>query len=403
MQKRKGLSLLGMATILLFMLISVTQPARTAPAAAAASIRIAKIIALSGPSAYDGMGSVQGTKLAIKKINDSGGVLGRPLQLVVYDDKNVPEEGVAALKRGIAEGIKLYVGTLASSVALAMNPIVRDQKVLMIYIGAMHPNAAGQGNVFAMSLPILPCEQAHMSYLEKMVQFRTAWIMVDNSDFGRGTKVPYEQRWTGQGGLPRLLGSTIYEPTQTDFTTTLTKIKKENPDILILSYAGGAATLSLLLTQAPQVGFRSKQLFFVSGTLTEDIIKLAGKYSEGVMGSDFWIANLKTKQNQEFVQSYKKEYKGDSPTRYSQRGYEATLMIADAIKRTGNAEDIDKLNHAILKTDVIGTQGVPLGFDAATGRPSGRYFPTMVVNQEIVAVKLADGKIVPSAEPWFGN
>src|SRR5258707_4780855 len=92
-------------------------------------VRIAAIAPLSGAGAFDGKVAVEGLDAMVAVINAQGGVLGgRKIELIKYDDKGTPEEGVSAAKRAIEQdNVDLIVGGWFSAVALSMKEVTRDK------------------------------------------------------------------------------------------------------------------------------------------------------------------------------------------------------------------------------------------------------------------------------------
>ena len=110
-------------------------------------VRIAAINPLSGAGAVDGQLALEGMQAMVAIINANGGVLGgRQLQLVTYDDKGSPEEGVSAAKRAIEQDkVDLIVGGWFSAVALGQKEVTRD-KIVHVVTSAQHPKVTEEGH-----------------------------------------------------------------------------------------------------------------------------------------------------------------------------------------------------------------------------------------------------------------
>ena len=110
-------------------------------------VRIAAINPLSGAGAFDGQLALEGMQAMVAIINANGGVLGgRQLQLVTYDDKGSPEEGVSAAKRAIEQDkVDLIVGGWFSAVALGQKEVTRD-KIVHVVTSAQHPKVTDEGH-----------------------------------------------------------------------------------------------------------------------------------------------------------------------------------------------------------------------------------------------------------------
>lgn len=99
-------------------------------------IRIGVITPLSGPQEFLGTYVKNGAEVAVDQINKAGGVMGRPLQLVIRDDKANPAAGVAAAKELLADGVNLHIGTISSAVLLAQSPVMQQEGGVLLTSGA---------------------------------------------------------------------------------------------------------------------------------------------------------------------------------------------------------------------------------------------------------------------------
>ena len=116
-------------------------------------IKIAAINPLSGAGAFDGQLALEGMQAMAAIINANGGVLGgRMLELVTYDDKGNPEEGVSAAKRAMEQDkVDLIVGGWFSAVALGQKEVTRD-KIIHIVTSAQHPKVTDEGHKYLFRL-----------------------------------------------------------------------------------------------------------------------------------------------------------------------------------------------------------------------------------------------------------
>ena len=99
-------------------------------------IKMAVVTALSGAQEFIGNIVLNGAKIAVKQINDAGGVDGRPIELLVRDDRNSPADATAAARELVGLGANLQLGTISSSIALAMGPLLQQEGGIAIATGA---------------------------------------------------------------------------------------------------------------------------------------------------------------------------------------------------------------------------------------------------------------------------
>ncbi|MCQ1856411.1 ABC transporter substrate-binding protein, partial [Neorhizobium galegae] len=120
----------------------------TATAQAADTIKLGIVAPMSGPNARYGGFSMHGAELAVKDINDAGGVNGIKIQLFNADSQGTPVEGVSATRRLIdQEGVDFIIGDVSSSVTLAMQPVAEDAEVLLLNAASSNPKITYQAGV----------------------------------------------------------------------------------------------------------------------------------------------------------------------------------------------------------------------------------------------------------------
>ena len=114
--------------------------------AQAQNIRIGFQAPLTGPAASDGKTALQGAQLAVEQINASGGIKGRPLELVVLDDQTQPAQAVPIANKFIGEGIKAVISGSYSGPTRAAAGVFQEAKIPYISAYAIHPDIVRAGN-----------------------------------------------------------------------------------------------------------------------------------------------------------------------------------------------------------------------------------------------------------------
>ena len=108
--------------------------------AAGETIKLGLVAPMSGPNARYGSFSMRGAQLAVKEINDAGGVDGRKIELVSGDSQGTPVEGVSATRRLIdSDKVDFIIGDVSSSVTLAMQPVAEDAGILLLNAASSNP------------------------------------------------------------------------------------------------------------------------------------------------------------------------------------------------------------------------------------------------------------------------
>jgi len=204
------------------------------------SIKIGMPHPFSGDAAWYGKMSSQGAILAMEEINEKGGVLDLPIELVMEDGKCIPSEGIAAFKKLITEhGVKFSFGGLCSSVTLSIAPIAQENEVLIISSSSSHPDVTMKAGIGGWDLlfSLYPRDDerayAMIKYIiEEKGDKKLAFINIDN-DYGWGVYKAAEAATKEYGG--EVVSSDFHKQGETEFSGILTKIKGLNPDAIIFN------------------------------------------------------------------------------------------------------------------------------------------------------------------------
>ncbi|HSB07192.1 MAG TPA: ABC transporter substrate-binding protein [Thermodesulfobacteriota bacterium] len=326
---------------------------------AADTIKIGVVGPRTGPAAATGKAFEEGIAIALDHINAKGGVLGKPLEVVFEDTGGVPEKAASAFEKlATRDKVPVVVGESHSSSALAEIELANRYKVPLIICEAWHDDItkknykwvfrAGPANSGVVDFYIAP--------FVKENGFKKVAIVRENSDWGVGIAERTEMNLKNFG-IPFM--TLKVERESKDFYTELTKIKAENPDI-ILAYIYGTG-LHFFVSQANEVGLSPKSLILDGAgppSLWPEFWKNVGKAGELelFMSSMHEKVHL-TSTSRKFWDDYKKKY-GKDPTDYKVRSiYNVVLIAADAISRAKSVEN-EAIVAALEKTNLEVTTGI---------------------------------------------
>ncbi|WP_110955908.1 ABC transporter substrate-binding protein [Anaerosinus massiliensis] len=306
---------------------------------------------LTGGLAAVGKQTVNGINLAIKQANANGGVLGKQIKFIVADNKSEPSEAANAVTKLInTDRVKLVFGSVASSNVLAAVQIAEDTKVPLITATATNPtitvNDGKVRNYIFRTCFIDPFQgQIMANFALNTLQAQTAAIYVDSSsDYSKGLATVFEQNFTKQGG--KVLVKEAFLQKDQDFKATLTKIKALNPDVLFIP--AYYEEVGKILKQANELGIKAK-LLGTDGWDDPKLIEIAGvKAVEGAYFSNHYSPQDTDPNVVKFVESYRAEYQQE-PSALAVLGYDAALVVIDAIKRAGS-DDPEKIRQALAET-----------------------------------------------------
>jgi branched-chain amino acid transport system substrate-binding protein len=310
-----------------------------------APVRIGTIAPLSGPGAFDGQLAVEGMEAMVELVNEKGGVLdGRKLELVKYDDKGNPEEGVSAAKRALEQDdVDLIVGGWFSSVALTMKEVTRD-RIINIMTSTQHPNTTKEGHkyLFRLNATSVMMSDTYSKFIcDKMGIKNIAFITI-NDDYGR-LEVENYRKLLGACGI-EVLGNEFYNKEDTDFTTALTKIKALNPEAIYVS-AINTAQGATIYRQIKQTGYKGTTIAS-AGNMNPKLVELSGPALEGVYSVSLFAPDSDNPKLKAWIAQYGKMFDNE-PSFIGSLGAQAVELLAGAIDEAGSARDYDKIEAAL--------------------------------------------------------
>jgi branched-chain amino acid transport system substrate-binding protein len=323
---------------------------------AAEPLKIGVIAPLTGSQANIGTGVVNGIKAAAKRINAQGGLNGSPIELIIYDDRNSPDEGVSAARRLIYEDkVKVILGSIGSSVTAAIQPLSMREKILLVTPVSMAPKLSDVGDryFFRVTATAAMRQKAFAKFVVEKLKPKTIAYLAANDDLGRSEVESAEKIYAQLNG-PKTVYKTFYDPAETSFTAYLTKIKSLNPDTLFI--VGDSVHAAVMVKQARALGIKST--FLSSGEAgTGQFMKLAGDAANGIYLPLDWAPTFTDQASKEFLAAYIQDYGKAPDTKFAVQGWEAMWITAEAIKKAKGVSDPDKLREAFLATDWVGPRG----------------------------------------------
>ena len=322
------------------------------PATAQAPIRIGASLSLTGTYAKLGKNQHEGYQLCERELNAKGGLLGRKVQFVVYDDQSMPATAVRLYEKLITEDkVDGVMGPYSSPVTeAAVNVTEKYKKVMVAPLAAttsIFKRPAGQKRHYVFMV-ISPAEV----YLEGLIDtgakrgLKTVAIVNEDTLFSKAAAAGAEEVAKKKG--LQLVFKEAYPKGNTDFSALLTKVKAANPDIIAAAtYFDDAVALT---RQMKELAVNPKMFgVTVGGDLPEfyDTLKQNAEY---IYGATQWEHVLPYPGNQEFFESYKKEFNHE-PSYHSAAGYAGCLIYAEGVKRA-NSLDADRVREQLLKLEM---------------------------------------------------
>jgi branched-chain amino acid transport system substrate-binding protein len=314
------------------------------------TLKIGVAAPLSGASAQDGESIKKGAELAVKLANDAGGVNGKKLELVTQDDKTDPKEAaIVANKLATDSSILAVVGHFNSSATLAGAPIYNKNKVVEISPGSSSPAVTNAG---PYTFRVITTDAYQGEYVAKWSLeegYKKIAIIYENTDYGLGLAEVYQKAVEANGGQIVAKESYLLGETK-DFSSVLTKIKGQNPDLLFIGGLYNEA--ALIAKQAKALGLNTP-FMGVDGLYSNALIELGGEAVEGFKLPGFFNTSSENAKTKEFVEAYQKAY-NELPGTYAAYAFDATQIIIQAMKEKGT----DRQSIADYITTLKGYEGV---------------------------------------------
>jgi branched-chain amino acid transport system substrate-binding protein len=323
-------------------------------AQAAEPIKIGITTILSGPMADRGQQEQYGAQIALDRINQSGGVLGRPVEAFYADNACKPDVGVPATKRLLEqEHVPVIIGALCTPVTHAIMPVMREAKVPLVIAtsaGQDFVDASGAGgNDFAFKT--IPSEVDIMRGLVRWLKskdIKSIAVVADDGEFQHANAVAIVKA-AKDAGISVTAEETIRKDTK-DFAPVVDRVKGGSPAELVAIL--GPSTAGLFKAyEASGWNVPVTGRFDMAGALAavSQTFRDAGGMSE-LTGVAVFTPVWDRPEVQDFVAAYKAHY-GIVPTQRSFFVFEATYLVADAIKRAGS--DKPEAIQAALKTTTM--------------------------------------------------
>jgi branched-chain amino acid transport system substrate-binding protein len=327
--------------------LALTVAVISLPADAQGPIRIGASLSLTGTYAKLGKNQHEGYQLCMKDLNAKGGLLGRKAELVVYDDQSMPATAVRLYEKLITEDkVDAVMGPYSSPVTEASANVTEKYKKVMVAPLAATTSIFKKGRKYIFMV-ISPAEV----YLEGLVDMaakrglKTVAVVNEDTLFSKAAASGAVELAKKKG--LQVVFTEAYPKGNTDFSALLTKVKAANPDVLAAAtYFDDAVALT---RQMKELNVSPKMYgVTVGGDLPEfyDTLKQNAEY---IYGATQWEHTLPYPGNQEFFDTYKKEFNHE-PSYHSAAGYAGCLIYAEAVKRAG-ALDADKVREQLLKLE----------------------------------------------------
>jgi branched-chain amino acid transport system substrate-binding protein len=296
---------------------------------------------MTGPYAAGGQLTMEGVNLAAEQVKE---VLGRPIELVLVDNKSEKVEASNAVSRLIQfNKASVIIGSYGSAVAIPGSEVANAAGVPMIGCSPTNPLVT-LGKPYAFRVCFIdPFQGSVMAkFAVEELGAKTAVIIQDiASDYSVGLSHYFQNAFKAFTGDNKSISGVIsYQTGDQDFTAQLAYAQGKNPDVIFIP-AASYGEAALIIKQARELGIESQ---FLGGDTWEvpEFLQVGGVAVEGsYFSTHFDVSVAPTLKVVEFIEAFKAKY-GVEPSAFSALGYDAFMLAVDAISRAGSAvpEDI---------------------------------------------------------------
>lgn len=334
------------------------------------SIKVGLIAPLTGNVAVYGNAVKEAVELYTKEFNDAGGVNGKKIKLIVYDDKGDPTEAMNAYNKLVnSDKVVAFVGPVTSGPTFGVAQESAKLNIPGITGTATHPDVTTYGNNYFRACFLDPRQgSAIATFASDFLKAKTGAIIYNTADtYSTGLKDSITAK-ADELGLS-IVATEGYGATDVDFNAQLTNIIAQNPEVLFIpDYYNNAY---LICSQARAAGFKGN---FLGVDGTDGVLEIEGadlSVFEGLYFANHYAADDTSEIVQNFITSYKKAY-DSTPNALAALGYDAAYILYNAIKTVdtagvvaigATAESYQAVVDAMAATDLNGVTG-HITFDA---------------------------------------
>ncbi|WP_427113932.1 ABC transporter substrate-binding protein [Megasphaera sueciensis] len=356
------------------------------------TIKLGANLELTGNSASYGASAKNGIEMAVKEINDNGGLLGKKVEVDFADNRSEATEAANAMQKLLDDKVDLIVGPDTSSGVLACVSTADKEKIPLLTPFGTNPDitvdpATKQVRPYVFRAAFIDTFQGKVmaTFVTNQLHAKTAAVYVDNSsDYSKGLQKFFVEEFQKSGG--NVVASEAYLQKDTDFKAALTKIKAANPDVIFVP--GYYQEVGMIIKQAREMGI-TQPIVGGDGWDSSKLAEIAGAANlENCYFANHYSADDTSEKVKTFVANYQKAYnqKADAPAALA---YDSVMIVAKAIK-DANSIDKDKVREALGKIK---------DFDVVSGKITFNEFHDPVKSAVILTFKGGQQAFVTKIAP----
>lgn len=353
MKKRLVCMLLAL-TVVAGMLTGCGQK-KADSAEGAGEIKLAVVGPQTGDNAEYGKSMKTAAQIAVDEWNEKGGVLGKQIKLVDFDDANSSEQAASIAEKIVGDkSISAVLGHFSSGVAMTAGEVYQEAGIALVNGSAAHIDYAKIGDCIFRNNAIYTTDANTMLQIMEYLGVKKFGILNPNSDAGVSITSAVEDMMERYGDkyTLELVEPQLYEDGTVDFTATVAWFQQQDVEAVYSSgpYSVAAPFIQQYRAKDPDVKFVMSAACF-----SKEFLDLAGKDAEGVVIGTSFFYGSENEQVKNFSEKYTKIY-GSEPSTFAAQTYDAAYAVLNAIEKGQSAERADIVKN-LASTDFQGVTG----------------------------------------------
>ena len=316
------------------------------------TVKVGFNVPLTGFAAADGESALNGAKLAVNQANANGGINGKQIELVIYDDQASPKEAVPIANRLIEkDGVKVAVSGSYSGSTRAAAGVFQAAGIPYIAAYAIHPGITRAGKyIFRTSFMGEVQGAAGALLIGQTMQIKRVVVITLKNDFGKSLAAGFKAE-AAKFGI-EIINEYEYSIRDRQFGPIVAKVRADKPDAI---YASGYFFTAGPLVNQLRSGGVTVPIIGQEGYDSEQFIKIAGAASEGVIITTSLDRDSNSPETRSFITEYEK-LTGNKVDMVAASGHTALNVVIAALRKAGTSNP-EAIRNAIAQTQLTAATG----------------------------------------------
>jgi branched-chain amino acid transport system substrate-binding protein len=373
----------------------------TDAAAAADPIRIGVSLPLTGDFTEPGEGVQRGYEVWASDVNAAGGLLGRPVELIIVDDASDANRVVSDYERLITvDEVDLLFGPFSSRLVIPASEVAERYEMLFVEPAGAAPDVFNRGLEYLFYAAPATADRHGVLFSEYILGLpegerpTTAAYPILDDPFAMATAEGVRTELEANG-IETVFTET-YPPEQTDFATIAAEIADSGAELVV----GGTQFEDAvgLVRGMQELGYQPMAVIMTTGPTLPDFDEAVGGAAEGIFSPVGWSLDADLPSNVAFIESYRAMFDGEDPSEDPANAYTVGQVVAQAVEAVGSVEDQAALRDYIRENEFETVVG-PLSFNER-GEPQGAH---MILQWQggTMEIVLAPDESAVTSEPIY--